>query len=151
MKKIITLIVSGLSATTFAGQLLVTIDEMNASNNAKPPFTAKALAPKAVAPKDAPLIELSAPKLYAPVSSPTPIELKFQSTPPSSVKPETFRVLYGSFELDITKRLLNVAKVTETGVNVQEASLPKGKHKLLMVVEDTSGRRGNKTIEFEVQ
>ena len=146
MKKIITLLVSGLSATAFAGQLLVSVDEMNASNSAKPPFTAKS-----VAPKDAPLIELSAPKLSAPVNSPTPIELKFQPTPPSAVKPETFKVLYGSFEIDITKRILNVAKVTESGVFVQEASLPKGKHKLLMVVEDTSGRRGNKTIEFEVQ
>ena len=146
MKKIITLFVSGLSAVAFGGQLLVSVDEMNASNNAKPPFTAKA-----VAAKDAPLIELSAPKLSAPISSPTPIELKFQSTPPSLVKPDSFKVLYGSFELDITKRLLNVAKVTEAGVYVQEASLPKGKHKLLMVVEDSSGRRGNKTIEFEVQ
>ena len=146
MKKIVTFIVCGVSTAVFSGQLLVSVDEMNASNNAKPPFTAKA-----VAPKDAPLIELSAPKLSAPVSSPTPIELKFQPTPPSSVKPETFKVLYGSFEIDITKRILNVAKVTEFGVNVQEASLPKGKHKLLMVVEDTSGRRGNKTIEFEVK
>ena len=146
MKKIITLSVLVLSDTAFAGQLLVSVDEMNASNNAKPPFTAKA-----VAPKDAPLIELSAPKLSAPVSSPTPIELKFQPTPPSAVKPETFKVLYGSFEIDITKRILNVAKVSATGVHVQEASLPKGKHKLLMVVEDTTGRRGNKTIEFEVQ
>ena len=146
MKRIITLLVFGLSASAFAGQLIVSVDEMNVSNNAKPPFTAKA-----VAPKDAPLIELSAPKLSAPVSSPTSIELKFQPTPPSSVKPETFKVLYGSFEIDITKRILNVAKVTESGVNVQEASLPKGKHKLLIVVEDTSGRRGNKTIEFEVK
>lgn len=146
MKKIITLLVCGLNASAFAGQLLVSVDEMIASNSAKPAFTAKA-----VAPKDAPLIELSSPKLSTPVSSPTPIELKFQPTPPSSVKTETFKVLYGSFELDITKRLLNVAKVTEAGVFVQEASLPKGKHKLLMVVEDTSGRRGNKTIEFEVQ
>ena len=146
MKKIITLFVFGLSAAAFAGQLLVSVVEMNASNNAKTPFTAKA-----VAPKDAPLIELSAPKLSAPVSSPTPIELKFQPTPPSAVKPETFKVLYGSFEIDITKRILSVAKVSQTGVLVQEASLPKGKHKLLMVVEDTSGRRGNKTIEFEVQ
>jgi len=124
----------------------VSVDEMNASNNAKPPFTAKS-----VAPKDAPLIELSAPKLSAPVSSPTPIELKFQPTHPSSVKPETFKFLYGSFELDITKRILNVAKVTEVGVYVQEASLPKGKHELLIVIKDTSGRRGNKTIEFEIQ
>ena len=146
MKKIITLLVSGLSATAFAGQLLVSVDEMNASNNAKPPFTAKS-----VAPKDAPLIELSAPKLSSPVSSPTVIEVKFQPTAPSAVKPETFKVLYGSFEIDITKRILNVAKVTETGVFVQEANLPKGKHKLLMVVEDNAGRRGNRSIDFEVK
>jgi hypothetical protein len=86
-----------------------------------------------------------------PVSSPTPIELKFQPTPPSAVKPETFKVLYGSFEIDITKRILNVAKVTEAGVFVQEANLPKGKHKLLMVVEDTAGRRGNRSVDFEVK
>ena len=146
MKKIITLLVYCLSATAFAGQLLVSVDEMNASNNAKPPFTAKS-----VAPKDAPLIELSAPNLSAPVSSPTVIEVKFQPTAPSAVKPESFRVLYGSFEIDITKRILSLTKVTETGVFVQEASLPKGKHKLLMVVEDTSGRKGNRVIEFVVQ
>lgn len=146
MKKIISLIVFGLSAPAFASQPLVSVDEMNASNNAKPPFTAKT-----VAPKDAPLIELSAPKLSAPVSSPTPIELKFQPTPPSAVKPETFKVLYGSFEIDITKRILNVAKVTESGVFVQEANLPKGKHKLLMVIEDTAGRKGSKAMDFQVQ
>ena len=146
MKRIITLLVFGLSASAFAGQLIVSVDEMNASNNATPPFTAKA-----VAPKDAPLIELSAPKLSAPVSSPTHIELKFQPTPPSSVKPETFKVLYGSFEIDITKRILNVAKVTESGVIVQEANLPKGKHKLIMVIEDTAGRKGSKAMDFQVQ
>jgi hypothetical protein len=75
MKKIITLLAFGLSATAFAGQLLVSIDEMNASNNAKQPFTAKS-----VAPKDAPIIELSAPKLSAPVSSPTVIEVKFHKS-----------------------------------------------------------------------
>jgi len=135
-----------LSFSAYAEKMLVSVDEMNASNNASPPFRAKS-----VAPKDAPVIELSAPKLSAPVNSPTPIELKFQPTPPSVVKPDTFKVLYGSFEIDITKRILNVAKVTESGVFVQEANLPKGKHKLLMVVEDTAGRRGNRSIDFEVK
>ena len=135
-----------MSFSAYAEKMLVSIDEMNASNNASPPFRAKS-----VAPKDAPVIELSAPKLSAPVNSPTPIELKFQPTPPSVVKPDTFKVLYGSFEIDITKRILNVAKVTESGVFVQEAVLPKGKHKLLMVIEDTAGRRGNRSIDFEVQ
>ena len=145
MKKLFGILIY-LSISTCSAQMLVSIDEMNASNNAPHPFRAKS-----VAPKDAPVIELSAPKLSTPVSSPTPIELKFQPTPPSAVKPETFKVLYGSFEIDITKRILNVAKVTESGVFVQEANLPKGKHKLIMVVEDTAGRRGNRSIDFEVK
>ena len=145
MKKILGIFLY-LTVSACSAQLLVSIDEMNASNNAPSQFRAKS-----VAPKDAPVIELSAPKLSTPVSSPTPIELKFQPTPPSAVKPETFKVLYGSFEIDITKRILNVAKVTESGVFVQEASLPKGKHKLLMVVEDTAGRRGNRSVDFEVK
>jgi len=145
MKKIFGILIY-LGISTCSAQMLVSIDEMNASNNAPPSFRAKSIAPK-----DAPVIELSAPKLSTPVSSPTPIELKFQSSPPSAVKPETFKVLYGSFEIDITKRILNVAKVTESGVFVQEANLPKGKHKLLMVVEDTTGRRGNRSIDFEVK
>jgi hypothetical protein len=145
MKKLFGILIY-LGISTCSAQMLVSIDEMNASNNAPPPFRAKS-----VAPKDAPVIELSAPKLSTPVSSPTPIELKFQPSPPSAVKPETFKVLYGSFEIDITKRILNVAKVTESGVFVQEANLPKGKHKLLMVVEDTAGRRGNRSLDFEVK
>ena len=145
MKKLVGLFLY-MSMSACFSQMLVSVDEMNESNNASPPFRAKS-----VAPKDAPVIELSAPKLSIPVSSPTPIELKFQPTPPSAVKPETFKVLYGSFEIDITKRILNVAKVTESGVFVQEANLPKGKHKLLMVVEDTAGRRGNRSIDFEVK
>lgn len=145
MKKLVAIFFY-LSMSACFAQMLVSIDEMNASNNASPSFRAKS-----VTPKDAPIIELSTPKLSTPVSSPTPIELKFQPTPPSAVKPETFKVLYGSFEIDITKRILNVAKVTESGVFVQEANLPKGKHKLLMVVEDTAGRRGNRSIDFEVK
>ena len=140
------LLALGFHTAVFAGQFLITPEEMKASNAAKPPFAAKAAAPK-----DAPLIELFAPKLAAKIISPTPIELKFQPMPPSMVKPDTFRVLYGAFELDITKRVLSVANVTESGVFIQEASLPKGKHKLMMVIEDTAGRRGLKAIEFEVQ
>jgi len=144
MKKILGIIFC-MSISVCSAQLLISIEEMNASNNAS------SFKPRSIQPKDAPVIELSAPKLSTPVSSPTPIELKFQPTPPSVVKPETFKVLYGSFEIDITKRILNVAKVTESGVFVQEANLPKGKHKLLMVVEDNAGRRGNRAIDFEVK
>jgi hypothetical protein len=43
-----------------------------------------------------------------------------------------------------------VAKVTDSGILVQEAALPRGKHKLLMQIEDNAGRVGTRQVEFEV-
>jgi hypothetical protein len=124
---------------------LITPDEALASFNAPAALTTRSLPVK-----DAPVIEVMAPKLGGTVGSPTPIQLKFNPVPPSSVKPESFKVLYGAFQIDITKRLLNVAKVTEQGLQIPEAALPKGRHKLLMSVEDSAGRLGNRVVDFEV-
>jgi len=106
---------------------------------------------KAIPEKDAPVIQVLNPKNASTVSSPTPVEIKFQSTDQSIVKPESFRVLYGTFQIDITKRILNVTKVTSEGVSVQAANLPSGKHKLILNIEDSQGRVGSQSIEFEVK
>ena len=82
MKKIISILAFWLSASAFSGQLLVSVEEMNASKSAISTLNAKS-----VAPKNAPLVELNSPKLTSAIYSPTPIELKFLPTPPSSVKP----------------------------------------------------------------
>jgi hypothetical protein len=146
MKNILALAIAVTTTAAFATPLmLVSNEEMLASNSAPTPVVAKV-----VADKDAPVIHLLAPKLPGSVSSPTPIELKFQATPPGKVKPETFKVLYGNLQIDITRRILSVTKVTESGVQVQEASLPKGKHKLMMLIEDSEGRVGNRLVSFEV-
>ena len=134
-----------LSSAMAQTNYLVSPAEMQASMAAPPTLSAKS-----VPVKDAPAIQVMAPALPGPVKSPTPITVKFLPTAPSSIKPESFRVLYGSFEIDITKRLLNVAKVTEQGVQVSEAALPSGKHKLLLEVEDTAGRKASRLVEFEV-
>ena len=146
MKILLALIVYGIGVSAYAGQLLVSVEEMTAFNNSTPTFTAKS-----VPVKDAPKVELTVPKLSVPVSSPTVIEVKFHPTDPSIVKPESVKVVYGSFGIDITNRILSLTKVTETGVFVQEARVPKGKHKLQMIVEDSSGTKGNSAVEFEVQ
>jgi hypothetical protein len=146
MKRILILLAFGFSLSVSAQyEMIVSAEEMIASNNAPPALVAKALPVK-----DAPLIELVTPKLPGVVASPTPIELKFKSFSSSNVRPDSFRALYGTFEIDITKKLLSVAKVTEVGVVVPEAALPKGKHKILLIVEDTVGRMGSRLIEFEV-
>ena len=99
----------------------------------------------------APQIEVVHPKLDAPVSSPTPIQLTFIPSATSAVRPETFKVLYGRLRIDITQRLVRVAKVTSEGVNVKEASLPKGVHRLWLSVEDMQGREGSKSLDFEIK
>ena len=146
MKKILFTLGLALGTAAFAAPaFLVTPEEMQASNNAP-----VQISPRSSPIKDAPLIEVLTPKLPGSVSSPTPIDLKFQAIAPSNVKPESFKALYGTFQIDITKKLLSVAKVTEAGVQVQEAALPKGRHKILLVVEDSAGRAGSRMIEFEV-
>ena len=74
------------------------------------------------------------------------------STPstPSAVRPETFKALYGRLRIDITQRLLSATTITTQGITVKEASLPKGSHRLLLSIEDTEGRQGQKVLEFEV-
>ena len=130
-----------------AGPLwLVTPDEMLKSNGAKPPFY-----PKVVPPLDAPVIDVITPKLDGSITSPTPILLKFVPKAPANVKPDSFKAYYGTFQIDITNRLLGVAQVTAQGINLKEAALPKGSHKITLNVQDSEGRVGSRTIEFEIK
>ena len=125
---------------------LVSEDEMVKSNANKIFFY-----PKSATSPDAPKIELISPKLDSTISSPTQIELKFLPKNPATTKPETFRILYGTFQIDITERSLKVATVTPQGINVPEAKLPNGKHKLVLNVQDSDGRVGSRLIEFEIK
>ena len=125
---------------------LVSEEEMVKSNANKTFFY-----PKTVVSPDAPKIELVSPKLDSTISSPTQIQLKFLPKTPATTKPETFRILYGTFQIDITDRLLKVATVTPEGINVPDAKLPNGRHKLVLNVQDSDGRVGSRLIEFEIK
>jgi hypothetical protein len=122
---------------------LVSLEEMRASASA-----ADALIPRAAVSPDAPQIDIVHPKLDSPITSPTAIQLVFHPSSSSVVRPETFKVLYGRLRVDITQRLTQVAKVTAEGVNINEASLPKGTHRLLLSIEDQQGRQGMKSLDF---
>ncbi len=125
---------------------LITISEMQASMAAP-----AQLMPKSVPIKDAPKIQILKPTLPGTVTSPTPIVVKFDAVAPGNIKPDSFKVLYGNFSIDITKRLLSATPVTVEGLQLQEAALPKGKHKLSLLIEDTLGRKASQQVEFDVQ
>lgn len=145
MKFIFLFLMAISSAAIAEPELLVTAEEMRASNAAP-----DRISPKSIIEMDAPTIEILFPKLPGNVASPTSINLKFTAVAPSKVKPETFKALYGTLQIDITKKLLKLAKVTDTGIQVNDAALPNGRHKILLMVEDSAGRAGGKKIEFEV-
>jgi len=126
--------------------LLVTQDEMVESNSVNLLFLSKGAPPP-----NAPVIDVLAPKLDAPVVSPTSIALRFISKDPAKVKADTFKVYYGTFQIDITSRLLGVAQITEQGMSLKEVALPKGTHKILINVEDSEGRVGSRFVELEVK
>ena len=129
-----------------ASIFLVSQEEMLQSNAANLSFVAK-IAP----PPDAPIIDVLAPKLDGLITSPTPIFLRFLPKEPSKVRSDSFKAYYGSFQIDITSRLLAVAQVSPQGVTLKEVALPKGNHKILLSVEDSEGRLGSRLIEFEVK
>lgn len=125
---------------------LVTVEEMQASAAAPEPLT-----PKTPTTPGAPQIEIVHPRLDKPVASPTAIQLMFVPSTASAVRPETFKALYGRLRIDITQRLTQVAKITAEGINIQEASLPKGTHRLMLSIEDLQGRQGMKHLDFEIK
>jgi hypothetical protein len=107
--------------------------------------------PRSVSQPGAPQIELLTPDTSKAISAPTNIELRFVGNPPSEPKPDTFRILYGAFRIDITQRLLAVAKVTKDGIKVRDAMLPKGRHQLALTISDSMGRQSQQLVAFTVE
>ena len=129
-----------------APTMLVTPEESAASDAA-----GGLLAPRSAPTLGAPRIEFVAPDLKRPIAVPTKIELRFLSNAPAEAKPETFKALYGAFKIDITQRLIGLAKVTKDGISVSDAALPSGKHQLLLSLTDTLGRESQQVVSFTVQ
>lgn len=109
------------------------------------------LNPRSVSQPGSPQIEFLTPDISKPVSAPTNIDIRFVGNPPSEPKPDTFRVLYGSFRIDITQRLLGVAKVSKEGIKVKDAVLPKGRHQLSLIITDSMGRQNQQVVAFTVE
>ncbi len=147
MKKFV--FISLLFCTTISNsQSLMLVSESEMVQSLSNPIQ---LIPKTVSSPDAPKIELLAPKLDASISSPTPIQLKFSPKSPATVNTDSFKVLYGTFQIDITNRILKVAQVSPSGIDVKEASLPRGNHRLILNIQDSEGRLASRVIEFEIK
>lgn len=105
---------------------------------------------KSVPVPGAPRIVLLQPDVAGAVASPTRIQLRFEPAGDAAIRPETFKVRYGTLRLDITQRITAVSTVTPEGIDVSEARLPKGAHRLFMEIQDSAGRAGARAVSFVV-
>ena len=98
-----------------------------------------------------PAIEIRQPSLLSqPLGTPLAIELSFLAAD-APIVPDSFRAYYGNLKLNITDRILKKVKVLADGLRVDDAELPSGQHKILLVIEDEKGRRGERELKFTVK
>jgi hypothetical protein len=107
--------------------------------------------PRALAPPDAPVIVVIVPQdADKPLVPPVTIRVQFKPQPGAQISVRSFQALYGFFNVDITSRLLEHAKVTADGLIAENVNIPSGEHKVTLQISDNQGRVGTRTFKFTV-
>jgi hypothetical protein len=100
---------------------------------------------------DNPKIRILAPTLGKTLTAPLDIDVQFVPTGSAPVRPDTFRVCYiGLVTIDLTKRITDRVTVSEKGLRVTGAQLPRGHHQLLLLIADQRGRLGRREAVFDI-
>jgi hypothetical protein len=98
----------------------------------------------------APTIMIEEPDITRPVRSPVNIRIRFQAAANARIEVSTLRVRYGRLGIDLTRRILAHARPTPSGVFVEDAELPRGRHRVTIQIADNMGRVGSKSFDFNV-
>jgi hypothetical protein len=101
---------------------------------------------------DNPQIRILAPPLGRSLMAPLDIDVQFVPTSSAApIRPDTFRLCYvGLATMDLTKRITDRVTVSEKGLHVAGAQLPRGRHHLLLLVADRRGRLGRREAVFDI-
>jgi hypothetical protein len=97
-----------------------------------------------------PTIDLVRPDISRPIRNPATIELRFGAAPGRPIDMRTFNATYGALGLNITRRLLDRATVTQNGLSANNVALPPGRHRVTISIADASGKRASRTFNFSV-
>ena len=99
----------------------------------------------------APRIDVVAPDLSAPVAAPVSFRIRFVADSPAAIDPASLKVYYGAFHIDITERLLKQATIAGDMLELADAKIPAGTHRLLVKVKDTLDHVGERLITLTVR
>jgi hypothetical protein len=104
----------------------------------------------ALPPQGVPTIDVLEPDKTKPIKSPVTIRIRFQAQDGATIDISSFRVTYGFLGIDITKKIVDHAQLTEQGITATDAQLPSGHHKVTLQVADNRRRVATQTFEFTV-
>lgn len=114
-------------------------------DNAAPEVFAKALPPLG-----APAIDLVSPDVKKPLTGAVNIVVRWAASDGATIDLNSFKVLYGRLRIDVTQRLAGHAKVTPTGLEAPNATLPEGSHRLMIQIADSQKRVGQHEVVLDV-
>jgi hypothetical protein len=112
------------------------------------------LAPPALRPRAAvPVIDVLQPELVpdSKIKSPLSIAVAFKPQPDSRIEVGTFKVFYGALKFDITSRLAQYTQVSSAGFKLDNANIPKGRHRLTLQVQDDKQRLAERELRIDVE
>jgi hypothetical protein len=108
------------------------------------------LVPKSMAP-GSPTIDVVEPDLKLELAAPLFIKIRFVTEGKATLVPESLRVYYGAFGIDITDRLMKKARFEKDMLILDRADIPAGKHRLLVKIKDSSDRGAEKLVTLTVR
>jgi hypothetical protein len=130
-----------------AAWALITKDEFERDLAAAQPLSRSM---RRTGPPDAPTIEIEQPNETKPIKPPLTIRVRFRPKEGATIDLTSFRVTYGSLALDITKRVMEHAHVSASGLLANNADIPAGHHRVTLQIADNMHRVGIRTFEFTV-
>lgn len=100
-----------------------------------------------------PLIDILQPEALpdVKVKSPLAIAVAFRPQLDAHIDVSSFKVLYGGLKFDITSRLAQYTRISEEGFKLENANIPKGKHRLTLQIQDTKQRLAERELRIEVE
>lgn len=141
----------GLVNTSAYGFTLISADERDAFSKAIESgeyieFEEKSLALD----KTAPSIELLRPDADDKgLKSPLEIELRFEAYGDANIDLSTLKITYGW--VNITKRIVEGAEVTESGIFAKNAKIPPGNYSIKVQISDSKKRSASRKFRFTVK
>ncbi len=112
------------------------------------------LAPPSLRPRALiPAIDVLQPELVpeSKLKSPLSIAVAFKPQADSRIEVGTFKVLYGALKFDITSRLAQYTQVSAAGFKLDNANIPKGRHRLTLQIPDDKQRLAERELRIEVE